>query len=106
MLAIFKRSYGGIKRSIYTYNKHCFIIISLLFAFYSCYLQTLHEELIECSFPNPLHTDDSVGAITYVKEVEKDVSEEIEAIIVRTVGIKNYNVHPSLIGKELPLEVH
>jgi hypothetical protein len=48
--------------------------------------QVLHEELIECSFPNNLSPGDTVGAITYVRDREEHVTGDIEAITLRTIG--------------------
>lgn len=49
----------------------------------------LHEELLECSFVNNLHPGDTVGALTFVLAVEEDVGGDLEAITMRTVGVKN-----------------
>lgn len=67
--------------------------------------EVLHQELLDCSFPNNLSPDDPVGAITFTQALEEHVSGDIEAITVRTIGIKNFDVHRSLKDKELPIEL-
>eukprot|EP01038_Epipyxis_sp_PR26KG_P006266 gene6266-8630_t len=67
--------------------------------------EVLYEELVECSFPNNLNPGATVGAITFVKSLEEHVSGDIEAIHIRTIGIKNCDVQRALAGKDLPLEL-
>lgn len=49
--------------------------------------EVLFEELLECSFPNNLSPGDTVGALTYVHSLEENVSGDIEAVNIRTIGI-------------------
>jgi len=49
----------------------------------------LHEDLYDCYFINNLHPGDTVGAMTYVKQVEENVGGDLEAVTLRTIGIKN-----------------
>ena len=65
----------------------------------------LHEELLYCSFPNYLSPGDTVGAMTFIQSLEEHVSGDIEAVAVRTIGVKNYDVHRQLVGRQLPREV-
>jgi len=74
----------------------------LLLAFTS---QCLHEQLQECIFPNNLSPGDCVGAVTFVQGLEEHVGGDIEALCIRTVGIKNYDVPGQLSGQLLPMEV-
>ena len=55
--------------------------------------EVLFEEIIECEFPNNLNPADTVGAVTFVGELEEHVSGDMEAITVRTIGIKNCKNH-------------
>lgn len=67
--------------------------------------EVLYEDLNECSFPNDLTPGDTVGAITYVRSLYEHVSGDIEALDVRTIGIKNCDVHRVFANKELPQEL-
>ena len=67
--------------------------------------QVLYEELQECAFPNNLSPGDTVGGLSYISNLEEHVSGDIEALSVRTVGVKNCDVHRALAGKGLPAEV-
>jgi len=67
--------------------------------------EVLFEELKECSFPNNLAPSDTVGAITFINSLEEHVGGDIEAINIRTVGIKNMDVLRKLANKELPAEI-
>ena len=49
----------------------------------------LHEELTECSFVNNLHPGDTVGALTFITAVEENVGGDLEAVTMRTIGLKN-----------------
>jgi hypothetical protein len=69
------------------------------------FLQVLHEELMECSFVNNLHPGDTVGALTFVLGVEEDVGGDLEAITMRTVGVKNVDVSKELPGVAFPIEL-
>ena len=65
----------------------------------------MFEELEECSFPNNLAPGDTVGALTFVKSLEESLSGDVEAVGVRTIGIKNKDVLRELAGKKFPVEV-
>ena len=65
----------------------------------------LYEELQQCSFPNNLSPGDTVGAITFIKDLEEHISGDIEVVTVRTLGLKNCDVVRALCGKDLPMEV-
>lgn len=67
--------------------------------------EVLYEELIDCAFPNNLHPGETMGAITYVQDLEEHVSGDVEAINLRTLGLKNIDVHRDLAGRVLPLEL-
>jgi len=67
--------------------------------------EVLYEELIECSFPNNLHPGETVGSLTFVKSLEEHVSGDVEAITIRTIGVKNMDVHRALVNKNVPLEI-
>lgn len=65
----------------------------------------LYEKLVECSFPNNLGPEDTVGAVTFVQGLEEHIGGDIEAVSVRTIGVKNIDV-PELLGDtHLPMEV-
>ena len=70
--------------------------------------EVLFEDLLECSFPNKLSPSISttqqhpVGAVTYVMEQAEHVSGDVEAVTVRTIGIKNCDVHRELKDVDLP----
>ena len=49
-------------------------------------MQILHEELLECSFPNYLAPGDCVGAMTYISGRDEHVTGDIEVLTVRTIG--------------------
>lgn len=67
--------------------------------------EVLYEEVDDCSFPNNLSPNDTVGSISFIKSREENVSGDIEAIGVRTIGIKNMDVSRTLFNKNLPLKV-
>jgi len=67
--------------------------------------EALYEDLLECTFPNNLTPGDTVGAVSFVQELEEHVSGDIECITVRTIGIKNCDVHRQLKDKDLPVEL-
>lgn len=46
-----------------------------------------------------------MGAVTFVQGLEEHVGGDIEALCIRTVGIKNYDVPGQLSGQLLPMEV-
>lgn len=67
--------------------------------------QCLYEKLVECSFPNNLSPEDTVGAVTFVQALEEHIGGDIEAVCVRTIGIKNIDVPRVLSDTHLPIEV-
>lgn len=67
--------------------------------------EALYEELLQCTFPNNLSPGDTVGAVTFVQALEEHVSGDIEALTIRTIGIKNFDVQRSLSDKDLPTEL-
>lgn len=67
--------------------------------------EVLYEELLECSFPNNLHPGETVGALTYVGELEEHVSGDVEAINIRTFGVKNTDIARTLASRPLPAEL-
>lgn len=67
--------------------------------------EVLYEELLECSFPNNFSPGDTMGSMTFIKGIEEHVSGDIEAITLRTIGIKNCDVQRALAGKDLPTEL-
>eukprot|EP01039_Chlorochromonas_danica_P001539 gene1539-1677_t len=64
--------------------------------------EVLFEDLIGCAFPNNLAPGDTVGAMTFVKNVEEHVSGDIEGVTIRTIGVKNCDVHRVLQNRDLP----
>ena len=75
------------------------------FLLHSHHAKVLHEELFECVFPNRLLPDEVFGAVSFIQKLEEHISGDIEAVTVRTIGIKNVDVVNDLKGKELPLEI-
>ena len=67
--------------------------------------EVLYEELLDCAFPNHLHPGETMSAITFVDDLEEHVSGDVEAINLRTIGIKNLDVTRALAGRALPLEL-
>ena len=67
--------------------------------------EVLYEELLDCAFPNETRPGETIGALTFVITREEHRSGDMEAIELRTVGVKNMDVHRQLAGKELPLEL-
>ena len=60
---------------------------------------------MECSFPNNLSPDDTVGALTFVQALEEHIGGDIEAVCARTIGLKNIDGPEVLGDKPLPMEV-
>ena len=46
-----------------------------------------------------------MSSMTFVKAVGEHVNGDLEAIDIRTIGVKNIDVETALRNKELPLEV-
>ena len=69
------------------------------------FAQCLYEKLVECSFPNNLSPNDTVGALTFVQALEEHIGGDIEAVCARTIGLKNIDVPEVLGDKPLPMEV-
>lgn len=65
----------------------------------------MYEHLVECSFPNNLCPGDMVGAVTFVQALAEHIGGDIEALYIRTIGIKNFDVPGVLKNKALPTEV-
>lgn len=92
--------------SISMYHKAHELRSELSISCTSCmHLQSLYEELVQCTFPNNLSPGDTVGAVTFVQALEEHVGGDIEALCIRTIGIKNCDVPGVLSHKELPVEV-
>jgi hypothetical protein len=67
--------------------------------------EVLHEEIISVNYLNSLHPGDIVGAVSYIQSVEDAVGGDLQAVTVRTLGIKNLDVKTDLVGVGLPLEL-
>ena len=67
--------------------------------------EVLYEELLDCAFPNETGPGETIGAFTFVSTREEHRSGDMEAIELRTVGVKNLDVHRQLAGKALPIEL-
>ena len=67
--------------------------------------QVLYEELLECSYPNNLAPGDAVGAFTYVIARDEHVSGDMEALTIRTIGVKNTDVPRVLKHRPLPAQL-
>ncbi|GAB5037318.1 Hypothetical protein NocV09_07200060 [Nannochloropsis oceanica] len=65
--------------------------------------EVLHEELVECSFVNHLHPWDIVSSFSYIKEMDENVTGDLEALTIRTIGVKNVDVHHDLLTRPFPL---
>lgn len=60
---------------------------------------------MQCTFPNNLSPGDTVGVVSFVQALEEHVGGDIEAVCIRTIGIKNCDVPGTLAGVDLPVEV-
>ena len=67
--------------------------------------EVLHEDIVECSFINNLHPGDTVGAMTFISSLGENVSGDMESLTIRTVGVKNMDVHRELKDVALPIEL-
>lgn len=67
--------------------------------------EVLYEEVLECVFPNETPPGVTVGAMSFILNREEHMSGDMEAIKIRTFGIKNMDVHRDLANKELPVEL-
>lgn len=67
--------------------------------------EVLYEELKECSLPNNLCPDDPMGAMTFIQGLEEHLSGELEAVNIRSIGVKHCNIHKVLADKKLPMEL-
>lgn len=67
--------------------------------------EVLYEELDACSFPNETAPGETIGALTFIKSREEHRSGDMEAIELRTIGVKNMDVHRQLAHKELPMQL-
>jgi len=66
--------------------------------------EIIHEEAASVSYINNVHPTDIVGAVTYVKSLEENVSGDMEGLTVTTIGIKNIDPD-ELQGVEFPREL-
>ena len=67
--------------------------------------EVLYEDLDRCIFPSNLAPGEPMSSMTYVKGLKEHVSGDIEAIEVRTIGVKNCDVATELTGLEVPMEL-
>lgn len=67
--------------------------------------EVLFEEQAACSFPNHLAPGDTVGAMTFISALDEHVSGEVEALSVRTIGVKNLDLQRVLANQPLPQEL-
>ena len=67
--------------------------------------EILHEEITNVSFINNLHPGNVVSAITYVQKLDDTLPGDLESLVVRTFGIKNFDVVAELDNVALPLEL-
>lgn len=67
--------------------------------------EVLYEELDGCSFPNETAPGETIGAITFIKSREEHRSGDMEAVELRTIGVKNMDVHRQLANAELPMQL-
>lgn len=66
--------------------------------------EVLHESMRSCSFIRNVHPGESVGAVSFVTRLEENVGGDLEAVTVRTIGVKNMDVR-DLTGVDLPTEL-
>jgi len=67
--------------------------------------EVLHEDVLQCSYINNLHPGDTVGAISFVKAMEENITGDMEMLTIRTVGVKNIDVQRELQGMALPVRL-
>jgi hypothetical protein len=67
--------------------------------------ECLHEELEECSFIHPLHPNDPMGAVSYIKDVTVHLNGVLEKISLTTIGIKQSDVTREFHNCQLPVEL-
>uniref|UniRef100_A0A7S2UZD2 MaoC-like domain-containing protein n=1 Tax=Fibrocapsa japonica TaxID=94617 RepID=A0A7S2UZD2_9STRA len=67
--------------------------------------EILHEEVQSAALMNPLRPGDMMGAISYIKSVDENLSGDLEVLHIKTLGIKNMDPHRALIGKKLPVSL-
>lgn len=63
--------------------------------------QVLDETLIHSSHVNTVTPEDGLGAISRIVEVE-EISDQLERVTVKTLGLKNVDVAHELPGVEIP----
>lgn len=63
--------------------------------------QVLDEEIVHCSHVNPVVPTDSVGAISFVLDVQP-VGDHLEEVTVKTLGLKNTDVSVELDEVNIP----
>jgi len=66
--------------------------------------EVLHEAIPNCSFIRKVHPGDSVGAISFITDLQEDVGGDLESITVRTIGVKNFAVR-DLRGRQIPTKL-
>jgi hypothetical protein len=66
--------------------------------------EVVHEEILSVNYLNSLHPGNMVGAVSYIQSVEDTVGD-LQAVTVRTLGIKNLDVKKDLAGVGLPLDL-
>ena len=76
---------------------------SLVFAICDRELRQVIDEVLErSSHVNTVAPEDRIGAISRVLSIE-NVSDELEMVRVKTLGLKNVDVEEELIGVDIPL---
>ncbi|MAG30597.1 MAG: hypothetical protein CL908_06860 [Deltaproteobacteria bacterium] len=75
---------------------------SLVFSICDRELRQVIDELLECSsHVNTIAPEDSLGAVSRVLSVER-IGGSLEAVRVKTLGLKNVAVGQELVGVEIP----
>jgi len=67
--------------------------------------EVLYEELIDCNFSNNFNPGDTMSAMTFIKSVDEHISGDIEAVTIRSFGVKNLDVARTLGEVDLPIEL-
>ncbi|RYG68967.1 hypothetical protein EON64_03900 [archaeon] len=65
----------------------------------------LFEELQECSYPNQFAPHDILSAMSFIRSVDEHVTGDIEAVTLRTIGVKHVDVSKALALRDLPLSL-
>lgn len=78
---------------------------SLVFAICDRELRQIIDEVLEkSSHINTITPEDRIGAISRVLSVEQ-ISDQLEAVRVKTLGLKNVDVEQELVGIDIPEEL-